>query len=345
MSNCQQQRGSARVLVVDDERTVADLIAQVLEGAGYAANTASGVEDACARLAEASFQLVVCDLNLGGGSGLDLLGILHREHPDTGAIVVSGVDDPEIALAALELGAYGYVVKPFGASQIVISAANALRRHELELAGRARRKTLEQAVRERTTELRRSREETILRVSRVAEFHDEHTGRHGRSMSRLCEGLAVRAGLHSARCELLRIASPLHDVGKVGIPDGILLKPGPLTESERRVMERHTEIGYRMLEGSGEELLELAAALALTHHERFDGNGYPRGCKGDEIPIEGRNAAVADVFDALTSERVYRPAHGFDDALEIMRSGRGTQFDPELLDLFLDGLTATPSTL
>jgi putative two-component system response regulator len=143
----------------------------------------------------------------------------------------------------------------------------------------------------------------------------------------------------------LRIASPLHDVGKVGIPDGILLKPGPLTESERRVMERHTEIGYRMLEGSGEELLELAAALALTHHERFDGNGYPRGCKGDEIPIEGRIAAVADVFDALTSERVYRPAHGFDDALEIMRSGRGTQFDPELLDLFLDGLTATPSTL
>lgn len=328
-------RDGARVLVVDDERTLADLIARVLADGGYRPEVACTVSQARSLLASHSFDLVLCDLNIPGESGLELLGHVYREHPYTGAVVVSGDDDHEVALAALELGAYGYVVKPFSASQILISTANALRHHELELAGRARRNALEQAVSERTAELRKSREETILRVSRVAEFRDEQTGRHSRRMSQLCGGLALRAGLEAGRCELLRIASPLHDVGKVGIPDGILRKPGPLTGSERRVMERHAEIGYRMLEGSGEELLDLAAEVALTHHERFDGRGYPRGEQRDEIPVEGRIAAVADVFDALTSDRVYRPAFELEEALEIMAAGRGTQFDPELLDLFL----------
>jgi putative two-component system response regulator len=333
-------RDGARVLVVDDGPALAELIARVLAGGGYRVEVASTVSQARTLLASRHFDLVLCDLNLPGESGLDLLEHVYREHPATGAVVVSGADDPEVALPALDLGAYGYVVKPFGASQILISTANALRHHELVLAGRAQREALEQAVSERTSELRRSREETILRVSRVAEFRDEQIGRHSRRMSQLCEGLALRAGLDAERCELLRIASPLHDVGKVGIPDGILLKPGALTDSERRVMERHAEIGHRMLEGSGEVLLDLAAEVALTHHERFDGQGYPRGQRGEEIPVEGRIAAVADVFDALTSERVYRPAFGLEEALEIMAAGRGTQFDPELLDLFLTAVDA-----
>jgi putative two-component system response regulator len=299
---------------------------------------ASSVQHARSLLKAFHFDLVLCDLHLPGESGLELLEHVYREHPDTGAVVVSGADDPDVALMALDLGAYGYVVKPFGAGQILISTANALRHHELELARRATRDALERAVSERTAELRRSREETILRVSRVAEFRDEQTGRHSRRMSELCGGLAVRAGLDGDRCELLRIASPLHDVGKVGIPDGVLLKPGPLTASERRVMERHAEMGYRMLEGSGEELLDLAAEVALTHHERFDGRGYPRRRKGEEIPVAGRIAAVADVFDALTSERVYRPAFELDEALEVMAAGRETHFDPELLDLFLSSV-------
>ena len=342
------------MLVVDDEQSLAELIARVLCDGGYRAVVAASASEAKALLGAIEFDLVVCDLNLRGESGLDLLEHVYREHPDTGAVVVSGADDPEIALTALDLGAYGYVVKPFGASQILISTANAVRHHQLELEGRARRDALERAVSERTAELRKSREETILRVSRVAEFRDEQTGRHSRRMSELCGGLARQAGLDDARCELLRIASPLHDVGKVGIPDGILLKPGPLTPSERRVMERHAEIGFHMLEGSGEELLDLAADVALTHHERYDGEGYPRGCRADEIPVEGRIAAVADVFDALTSDRVYRPALELDEAVEIMAAGRGTQFDPELLDLFLasvgelaenghpEGVEATP---
>jgi putative two-component system response regulator len=331
----QAEHDPATVLVVDDEQTLAELIARVLEDGGYRATVASNVSEAREELAGRDFDLVVCDLNLPGESGLELLEHVHLRHPDTGAVVVSGTDDPDVALTALELGAYGYVVKPFGASQILISAANALRHHELEVAGRARWDALERAVSERTAELRKSREETIQRVSRVAEFRDEQTGRHSRRMSELCGGLAVRAGLDEERCELLRIASPLHDVGKVAIPDGILLKPGLLTRSERRVMERHAEIGHRMLEGSGEALLDLAAEVALTHHERFDGLGYPQGLKGAGIPIAGRIAAVADVFDALTSDRVYRSAVSLDESLEIMRNGRGTQFDPDLLDLFL----------
>ena len=153
-------------------------------------------------------------------------------------------------------------------------------------------------------------------------------------MSLYCTLLGRLAGLDAEQTEMIRIASPMHDVGKIGIPDRILLKPGALTPEERTVMEAHTEMGHRILAGSGVDLLDLAAELALTHHERMDGQGYPRGLEGEEIPLQGRIAAIADVFDALTSDRVYRPAHRPDEARETMLAGRGTQFDAELLDLF-----------
>ncbi len=153
-------------------------------------------------------------------------------------------------------------------------------------------------------------------------------------MSLYCALLARLAGFDTDRAELIRIASPMHDVGKIGIPDRILLKPGTLTDEERQVMEAHAEMGHRILAGSNVELLDLAALMALTHHERIDGTGYPHGLAGEEIPIEGRIAAVADVFDALTSDRVYRPAFQPDEARTLMFGGRGTQFDAGLLDLF-----------
>ena len=153
-------------------------------------------------------------------------------------------------------------------------------------------------------------------------------------MSLYCALLARLAGIDGARAEAIRIASPMHDVGKIGIPDRILLKPGRLAEEERRVMEAHTEMGHRILAGSGVDLLDLAAEMALTHHERIDGMGYPSGARGDEIPIAGRICAIADVFDALTSDRVYRQAFQPDEARSLMQEGRGTQFDAELLDLF-----------
>lgn len=184
-------------------------------------------------------------------------------------------------------------------------------------------------------ELESSRRETIHRLSRAVETRDLETGGHIERIGELAGSIGARLGLDDEHVELLRIASPMHDVGKIGISDSILRKPGPLTPDEKSEMERHTEIGFSILSGSESELLDLAAEIALTHHEKVDGSGYPGGLIGDEIPIEGRIAAVADVFDALISDRVYRPAFSVEEAIEILRAGRGTHFDPEPLDALL----------
>jgi putative two-component system response regulator len=187
-------------------------------------------------------------------------------------------------------------------------------------------------------ELRLAQEDTVERLSIAAEFRDDETARHVQRMSRYTSLLAARAGEHAERVEMVRIASVMHDVGKIGIPDSILLKPGKLTPEERRIMEQHSEIGYRILSGSRSEVLTLAAQIAWTHHERVDGNGYPRRLGDDAIPLEGRMAAIADVFDALTSHKVYKKAFPLGQAVDVMREGRGSHFDADLLDLFLDSM-------
>jgi putative two-component system response regulator len=254
--------------------------------------------------------------------------------------MVSAADDPALAESALDFGAYGYVVKPFRRADITIAVANALRRRRLELENRSHRDRLEQLVSQRTAALQHSREETIHRLARAAESRDSDTGKHIERVSRISFLLAQQLGLSDDEAELVRIASPLHDLGKIAIRDTILFKSGPLTPEERAAMERHAEQGHAMLAGSGEPLMDLAADIAWTHHERFDGSGYPRGLLGDEIPIAGRIVAVADVFDALLSERVYRSALSERQTLRLMRLGRGTHFDPDVLDLLLDNLEA-----
>lgn len=186
--------------------------------------------------------------------------------------------------------------------------------------------------------LSHSQEETIMRLSLAVESRDAETGLHIERMGRYCSLIATKIGWNAERSELLRIASPLHDVGKIAIPDAVLQKPGALTPEERVEMERHAEIGHRILAGSDSPLLDLAAKIALTHHEQWDGTGYPNGTSGEAIPIEGRIAAIADVFDALTSDRVYRKAMPIEKALAIMSEGRGSHFDPTLLDVFLGSI-------
>lgn len=339
-----------RILIVDDEQTICTLLARLLGAHGYECVTAESASSARRHLSEGPFALLLSDVNMPGESGFDFAHEVHLDYPDTAVVLVTGVDDRRIAEAALAQGAYGYVLKPFKANELLINVANALRRRALEIENRHHRDRLEQAVLERTStlrdtiarleasegEARRLREETIRRLSWAAEFRNQETGQHIVRMSLYCALLAQLAGFDAERAELIRIASPMHDVGKIGIPDRILLKPGALTDEERQVMEAHAEMGHRILAGSNVELLDLAALLALTHHERIDGTGYPRGLAGDEIPVEGRIAAVADVFDALTSDRVYRPAYQPDEARALMLEGRGTQFDPWLLDLFFD---------
>ena len=340
------------MLVVDDDDQMRRVMGRVLSRAGYDCTLAASASEALSRLEEDTFELLVADVNMPGESGLDLAREVLARHPDTAIVMATGIDDPAIASMALEQGAFGYIVKPFAPNELLINAANALLRRRLEGEAREQRAHLEQMVEERTrelqdaladlqrsaAELRLSRQETIRRLARAVETRDMETGGHIERMSNYCGMLARKIGLSDERAELIRMASPLHDVGKIGISDGVLLKPGKFTDAERAEMQKHAEIGFLILAGSPAPILETAAVIARTHHEKVDGSGYPRGLFGDDIPIEGRIAAIADVFDALTSDRVYRPAFSVDKALEIMREGRGTHFDAELLDTFLGSI-------
>jgi PAS domain S-box-containing protein len=200
------------------------------------------------------------------------------------------------------------------------------------------RDELTAAQQQAITELRSSRLETVERLARAIEFHDSSTGQHVTRMAVITAFLGSQLKLDSEFVQLLREAAPMHDVGKIGTSEEILRKPGPLTAAERKEMERHTVVGHEILAGSQSQLLQIAAAIALTHHEHYDGTGYPRGLAGEEIPLEGRISAVADVFDALLSDRCYRPALPVTDAVEVIRDGRGTHFDPQIADLLINGL-------
>ncbi len=207
---------------------------------------------------------------------------------------------------------------------------------------------LEDEIESRTSELKRAlseleiaQAETVQRLSMAVEFRDEDTGAHIERIGRFSVLLAEQIGMDADFCERLRHAAPLHDVGKVAIPDAILLKPGPLTPEERAIVETHAEEGHRLVRGSSSSILDMAATIALSHQEKWDGSGYPRGLKGEAIPIEGRIVAVADVFDALTSDRVYRKAFSVDEAVQMMREQRGRHFDPVLLDAFMEVLGRT----
>lgn len=300
-------------------------------------------------LDRAPFDLVLSDVNMPGESGIQLAPRIGARFPQTAIVMVTGVDDPKVAANAVQLGAYGYIIKPFEPNEIVIGVMNALRRRELEIENRRHRERLEELVAERTVallstveelrlahqEVKNAQEETIHRLSIASETRDEETGAHIQRMSRYCELLARHAELPEERVELVRVASPLHDVGKIGIPDRILQKPGPHTPAERQIMQTHAEIGYRILADTGYQVLKVAATIAHTHHERWDGSGYPRGLVGPAIPVVGRITAIADVFDALTTRRVYKAALDPHVSLEMMVAERGAQFDPHLLDIFV----------
>ncbi len=331
-----------RVLIVDDEGPIRGLIAQILNQYGYECETAAGVDEALALLQERRFSLLISDINMPGRTGLDLLAEAVRLDEDMAVVMVTAVDDRGVAVHTLEMGAYGYIIKPFGKNELLISIANAIRRRELEINNRKYSKELELMVQERTKKLmeaesesREAREETIYRLAKAAEFRDNETAQHTLRIGAYAGILCQRAGFDEDFCEQMRVASLLHDVGKIGIPDAILLKPGALTAEEFGVIKTHADIGYRILEDSRSPLLLMGAVIAHTHHERFDGTGYPQGLKGRDIPLPGRITAICDVFDALTSHRVYKAAMPVEEALAILKEGRGSHFDPGLLDSFL----------
>jgi putative two-component system response regulator len=345
-----------RILVVDDEPANVLVLQELLELAGYA--DVHGVTDSTQ--VEALYpalqpDLILLDLHMPALDGFEVMRRLgHIVAPeDYVPILVLTADATHTSRrAALQGGASDFVTKPFDHVEVLARVKNLLDTRSLHVQLRRSNESLERIVRDRTAaleravarleiageDLRTAQDEMIHRLSLAADFRDDETSRHIERMSRYCAILAACAGKNEAESDLLRIAAKLHDIGKIGIPDAILRKPGQLTPEEFNVMKGHAEIGHQILQGSTSELAATGAMLAWTHHERIDGSGYPRGLRGDEIPLEGRIAAIADVFDALTTDRVYRKAFALDKALEIMRDGRGSHFDPELLDLFLGSL-------
>jgi putative two-component system response regulator len=332
------ERGT--VLIVDDDRQVCDLVSIVLRRQGYRCEATQTLNEARVLLRSDRVEVCICDVDLGrSDSGLSLAAEIQAAGSPVALVMMSGYDDTTLAEEALRIGAYDYLVKPFRNSELVITVANAFHRRQLEHEAAALRSKLEATVAKRTLELALSREETIHRLARAVEFRDAHTGLHVERMAAFCRMIALQLGLPPERCSLIRTASLLHDIGKLGIPDRILVKPGPLTEDERSEIQEHTTLGHRILRGSTSELIQLAARIALSHHERFDGGGYPEGLRGDDIPLEGRIAAVCDVFDALTTSRPYRPqAFTQEEAVELLRTERGRAFDPEVVDAFLGAL-------
>jgi putative two-component system response regulator len=324
-----------RILIVDDERQIRGVIAAIVEMEGYHFSLAEDAESALVKLSQQHFDLLISDINMKAMSGVELLRVALQRYPDLAVIMVTGVDDRGTAIETLHMGAYGYVTKPFQANELIINIANALRRRQLEIENRRHREELEILIEERTRELFQSREESIHILSKAAEFRDDETAKHTIRMGHSSALLARISDLPEPFCRRIQIAAPLHDVGKIGISDTILLKPGKLTVEEFAKMKTHCEIGYRILSESTSDILSLGAEIALNHHEKYDGSGYPNRLSGDEIPITGRIAAICDVFDALTTERVYKKAIPADQALRIMIEGRGSHFDPRLLHHFL----------
>jgi putative two-component system response regulator len=326
-------------LVVDDDRGLCELVAVWLRAQGYDCLIATTADEGREALWSRGVSLCLCDLDLGPRSGIELAQEIGELAPEVALVMMSGSDDVTSVDQALRVGAYDYLLKPFRESELAIAVRNAFHRRRFEQESRALHQRLREAVETRTVELALSREETIQRLARAIEFRDSTTGRHVERMSEFCRMLARRIGVPSDRAALIRTASLLHDVGKLGIPDRILAKPATLDEHEWEEMKTHTTLGHQLLSGSNSELMELAAKIALTHHERVDGSGYPSRLRGDEIPVEGRIGAVCDVFDALTSTRPYRSwAFAVDEAVGVMRSERAGAFDPEILDIFFSSL-------
>lgn len=352
-----------QILFVDDERPVLEALARALRrqrGTWDIVCVENG-RRAWEELLEAAYDAVVSDVRMPGMSGLELLERMQRYERtrDVPMVMITGLDDHQLKQQALSLGAADLLNKPVDSAQLVARLSNVLRlKDHLDELKRSRQ-TLEEIVRRQAAELSRSRLGFVCRLARAAEARDEETGNHVLRVGCFSHAIARALGQKDEFCQRLLLAAPLHDIGKIGIPDRILQKAGPLSPGERAVMEQHCVIGERILreqsaaglpivadlsaegplfESPSDPLLETAATVALMHHEKWDGCGYPLNLAGDQIPLEARVVAVADVFDALCSCRPYRHAWTEEQALQYMRAQSGGHFDPAVLAAFFRAL-------
>jgi putative two-component system response regulator len=270
----------------------------------------------------------------GGDSGVALVKSLEHRIPDLAFVMVTAMDDTSLAIDCIQHGAFGYVVKPFQPRDILVQVNSALRRRRLEIEFRDREKVLARKVREQTEEIRSSREEVALRLLSACEYRDFETGSHVRRIGLYSAEMGRLLGWDEEQVDCIRAAAPLHDIGKIGVPDSVLLKPGDLTEQEWVVMRQHTLKGAAILKGSSVSFIQMGARIAACHHEKWDGTGYPNGISGERIPVEARITAIVDVYDALVHKRHYKDPWPEELAMEFMRKRSGSHLDPDLFSLF-----------
>ena len=315
-----------RILVADDEQPNVDLMAALLRRTGYRnVTTTTSSTRLLELLREAPADLVLLDLHMPAPDGF---AVLERIAGSVPVLVLTADATRETRDRALDLGASDFLTKPIDLAEARLRIRNLLSTRVAQLG-------LEAAVRARTAELETARIELLDRLALAAEFRDQETGEHTRRVGEGSARIAERLDRPAWWVELVRRGAPLHDIGKLGVRDAILLKPGRLDDLEHAAMQEHAEMGARILSGSEAPVLQLAEEIALTHHERWDGEGYPRRLAGEAIPLSGRIVAVVDVFDALTHARPYKEAWPVDRALATVEEGAGAQFDPQVVEAFL----------
>jgi putative two-component system response regulator len=326
----------SRVLIVDDAKTNIDILVAALRNE-YRISVATNGASALAQANGGSPpDLILLDVMMPEMDGYEVCSRL-KENVATARIpiiFITAMDDVENKSKGFDLGAVDYITKPFQVVEVKARVRTHLFLTHAMQALANQNKILDARVKERTKALRDTQLEIIYRLSRAAEYRDNETGLHIKRMSHFCRAIAIALKSDESACDLIFHASPMHDIGKIGIPDGILLKPARLTPDEWNVMKTHTTIGAEILSGHDSSLIRTGQIVALTHHERWDGSGYPNGLSKDEIPLFGRITAVCDVFDALTSERPYKSAWPLEDALREIRAGSGSAFDPAIVDVF-----------
>lgn len=328
---------NAKVLIVDDQLVNTKLLEKMLQHAGYQQIfITTDSRQVKSLYFEHEIDLILLDIRMPELDGFGVMAQLQEaiDNDYLPILVLTAELTSQTRSRALSSGAKDFITKPFDQFEVLQRIKNMLEVRLLHKQIRQHNEDLEQKVKQRTHELEESRLEIIRRLGRAAEYKDNETGNHILRMSKSSQLLALAAGLSEQEAENILLAAPMHDIGKIGIPDEILLKPGKLDPQEWEIMKTHVTIGADLLDGSDVPLLRMAKNIALTHHEKWDGSGYPAGLSGDTIPLEGRICAICDVFDALTSERPYKKAWPVKDAMQFIQQQSGMHFDPALVSLF-----------
>ncbi|MEJ2344362.1 MAG: response regulator [Gammaproteobacteria bacterium] len=327
------------IMIIDDQSIGRKLLEKLVSTLDEAAeiNAFADARDALAWAGKHPPDLVLTDYKMPVLNGVDFTQ-QFRQIPgcnDVPLVVVTCIEDRQVRYQALESGATDFLTKPVDHVECRARCRNLLTLRKQQQIIKDRAAWLEYQVSEATREVRDREQETLLRLAKAGEYRDEETGNHVVRMSQYCGLICEELGLPEDDCRVIQASAPMHDIGKIGIADNILLKPGKHTREEFEQMKRHTLIGYEILKDSPSKYVQMGAVIALGHHEKFNGSGYPYGLKGDSIPLPARIVAVADVFDALTSVRPYKPAWSIQDALNYLRRERGQHFDPQCVDAFL----------